>query len=345
MTHAPLAMVADIGGTHSRIAIAQGVDIQKATLKRYVNADFVSPTAMIKRFLRESWQPHIVATVGTLGTAALMHPQRACFAIAGPVDNNVAKLTNRDWVFDTNHLAKISGVEQFILINDLTAQAAALDTIKPQSVRTVIKGTQAVEQMHTTRLVVGAGTGLNAAVIYGHSPINQANQANSLFHIGISECGHISLPSHIAIPSQFFDQKDSKNSFVSFEDIISGRGLHALYTCFAPPTEQGLTGAEIIRAAQTKTNPAAERSVCFIAKAFGCFVGDLALVHLPITGIYLIGGLARAVVGCTDAVPLFKQGFYHKGRFENYMQRFDVAVIDDDFAGLKGAASALLHRF
>ena len=43
MTHAPdtLTLVADIGGTNTRVALAQGARLRTETIRRYANADAV----------------------------------------------------------------------------------------------------------------------------------------------------------------------------------------------------------------------------------------------------------------------------------------------------------------
>ena len=77
-------------------------------------------------------------------------------------------------------------------------------------------------------------------------------------------------------------------------------------------------------------------------RLIGTVAGDLALVHLPFGGIYLIGGVARAMS------KLLRSDFgFHRtpsatrAVSADFMTRFPVSVIEDDFAALEGLASHL----
>ena len=74
----------------------------------------------------------------------------------------------------------------------------------------------------------------------------------------------------------------------------------------------------------------------------GTVMGDLALIHLPFGGIYLIGGMARAITPWLGPLG-FAEAFRGKGRFTDFMGQFGVAVVQDDYAALTGCASHLGH--
>ena len=76
------------------------------------------------------------------------------------------------------------------------------------------------------------------------------------------------------------------------------------------------------------------------ASFMGSVLGDLALITLPFGGIYIIGGVARAVYPFLDAQN-FISGFCDKGRFSDFNSEFSVQIIDDDFAALNGCVSFL----
>ena len=79
--------------------------------------------------------------------------------------------------------------------------------------------------------------------------------------------------------------------------------------------------------------------MCSSDLLLGRVAGDLALVHLPFQGLYLIGGVARAFS------PYFAKGFTtafrDKGRFSDFMDDFPVYIIEDDYAALEGCADHL----
>ena len=69
-------------------------------------------------------------------------------------------------------------------------------------------------------------------------------------------------------------------------------------------------------------------------------LGNLALIHLPFGGLYLIGGMARAMTPYFDRFGL-KDHFTDKGRFGGFMANFSVTVVEDDYAALTGCAAYL----
>ena len=75
-------------------------------------------------------------------------------------------------------------------------------------------------------------------------------------------------------------------------------------------------------------------------RIMGTFVGNQALIQLPFGGIYLIGGVARAMAPYLEDFG-FEAAFRDKGRFSEFMKSFPVSVIEDDFAALIGCASYL----
>ena len=59
----------------------------------------------------------------------------ACVAVAGPVRDGVATLTNLDWTIDAATLARATRAETVAMLNDLQAQGHALGRIAPANLR------------------------------------------------------------------------------------------------------------------------------------------------------------------------------------------------------------------
>lgn len=105
------------------------------------------------------------------------------------------------------------------------------------------------------------------------------------------------------------------------------------------PGAPGRDSAAIL-AACARGEPQARAAVDLFSGLLGAVTGDLALVHLPTGGIWLTGGMARAVAPHLDAAA-FAAGFRGKGRFAPFMDRFSVRMIRDDYAALTGCAACL----
>ena len=72
----------------------------------------------------------------------------------------------------------------------------------------------------------------------------------------------------------------------------------------------------------------------FAGQAFG----DFALMNMALGGVYLIGGVARAMMPHLQKAT-FKKNFYERGNFSEIMKKISVHLILDDYAALKGCAN------
>ncbi len=312
-----LSLVADVGGTNTRVALAEGSRLLKETVRKVPNAEAEDLGALLAAYVRENDVDCHAAAV----------------AIAGPVRDGRGTLTNLDWSMDEETLAKITQAETAAVLNDLQAQAFALGHIRPESLAPVIEGEPGRED--AARLVIGAGTGVNAALAL-HSPGGRM--------VPPSECGHITLPVRNAEDLRLSEFVKREHGFASVEDVLSGRGVQHIHRwlCEEAGAQSSLSTAEIMELCESG-DPLAEKTVATYVRMIGTVAGDLALVHLPFGGVFLIGGVARSMSRYFDRFG-FATAFRDKGRFTGFMARFPVSVIADDFAALEGLASHLEDR-
>ena len=132
---------------------------------------------------------------------------------------------------------------------------------------------------------------------------------------------------------------EAQTGFASAEDILSGRGIELLHSWEGFGEPASATSDEIMNAAQAGDERALKTIEMFVG-LFASALGDLALIHLPFGGIYLIGGMARAVTPYFEVYE-FEAKFYSKGRFKDLMEEFSIHVVEDDFAALNGCLSFL----
>ena len=139
----------------------------------------------------------------------------------------------------------------------------------------------------------------------------------------------------------------AKGDFASVEDALSGRGLAHVYAWLADEagSDARPDAAAIMQAASDGSETLATQAVSTFVTLMGRVAGDLALTHLPFGGIYLIGGVSRAMAPYLDRFG-FQDSFRDKGRFADFMDKFPVAIVEDDFAALSGMATHLseLHE-
>lgn len=311
------ALVADIGGTNTRVGMAQGTQIDPATVRRFRNADHAGLEPVLRLYMEQQ------------GVARC---DGACVAVAGPVRDGVGSLTNLDWTLDTQTLAQATGASQAALVNDLQAQGYALAGLAPGHLQQILPGPIHGNQ---ARLVIGVGTGFNVAPVV---PVPFG--APGAVVVPAAEHGHVVLPVRSQADADLSAHLHKDRDFVSVEDVLSGRGLERIYAFHAGKTGQAPLPAADIMHALGQNDPLARATAQDFLRVLGTVAGDLALAHLPFDGLYLVGGVARAF-GQYLQNGAFAAAFADKGRFADFMANFPVFLVLDDYAALSGAAAYL----
>ncbi len=308
------SLVADIGGTNTRVALARGAVIDRASIRRFANAEHSGLGEVLTRYLADAGTPAVDGT---------------CVAVAGPVDHGVAHMTNLDWTIDGAGVTAATGAARVAVLNDLEAQGHGLDALDPAFLRPVI-ARPASGRPRASRLVIGVGTGFNAAPVH-HAPGGRL--------VVPSECGHVTLPVRSEGDLALMRSVEKVHGFAGVEDVLSGRGLERLHAFHAEKAgaKTGLKAAEIMAAMAAGTDPLAERTGRDFVRLLGAVAGDLALIHVPYAGIHLIGGVARAFTPYYERFG-FAEAFADKGRFSGFMQEFAVSIVEDDYLALSGCA-------
>ena len=78
-----------------------------------------------------------------------------------------AEMTNLDWVIDARDISSVTGSAKVGVINDLQAQGHSLHMLDENDTRCVLAGTHQVRD-NDTKIVIGMGTGFNAAPCFTH---------------------------------------------------------------------------------------------------------------------------------------------------------------------------------
>ena len=315
---APLvSLVADIGGTNTRVAVADGRQVRAGSVRRFENEKFPDLSTVLRTYLAQDQ-----------GLA----PQAACVAMAGPVRDGRAVMTNLGWSMDKAELSAVSGAPVVAILNDLQAQGHALGHIDPGQIRTLLPFSP--HTAHAAKLVIGVGTGFNAAPVF--------DTAAGRF-VPPSESGHVNLPVRDDTDLAMGLFVAAAKGCPSVEDVLSGRGLEAVYrwvTTQRDGAAADLSAQAIMAAVNAGTDPAAIATARIVTRMLAAAAGNLALIQLPFGGVYLVGGVARSLAPHLDSLG-FGAAFRDKGRFSAFMDNFGVGVIEDDYAALTGCASHL----
>ena len=307
-------LVADIGGTNSRLAVAMTSrtdnEITLENVQKFRNSDFNNFEEVIARYLSSS-DDHFI--------------NRMCIAAAGIISETTVEMSNLNWKITVPSLQKAASIEEVLIINDLQAQGYSLDFIKSKDLETLIKGSH-VPSPNNTKLVCGMGTGFNVAIAY-QSPFGT--------FVPASEYGHARITTANKKQNFILQQLEKNSSFVSYENILAGPGLNRLDQVLNKRNDR--TPADILAAAgegELQAKEVGTQLAGFAGQAFG----DFALMNMALGGVYLIGGVARAMMPYLKDEN-FKKNFYERGNFSKIMKKISIYLILDDFAALKGCAN------
>lgn len=300
-------LVADIGGTNTRIACADAQGVIESTITKYRNADY----AQFDDILRVEQAKH--------------QANRLCVALAGPITDGVGEMTNLSWRLDPAALADAFGLDACHLLNDLQAQAWAIGALGADMLDTWI---DAPRHADGTALVFNIGTGCNIAV-------NHATSQGRF--VPPAEAGHTDLTVKSEEEFRLRQFLEDQYNEPSVEGLLSGRGLVSAYHFYGGA--RGTDPAHIIDEAKENSNSPAAKAIDIVLKKLADIIGDHALTHMPFGGIYLVGGVIHHLAAFRD--DRFNQAFHDKGRFAEFMQQFAVMRVRDDLAALKGCLAYL----
>src|SRR5438270_12416292 len=142
----------------------------------------------------------------------------ACFAVAGPVLENRAEVTNLKWAIDAVALAEAFGISEIALINDFYAVALGVPLLAESDCLSLHPGKRRAGEPIA---IIGAGTGLGEAVV-----IWSGNQWN----VVPSEGGHADFAAQDEVQAQLFLALHEQYGHVSWERVCSGMGLVNIFT-------------------------------------------------------------------------------------------------------------------
>lgn len=315
-----LAILADIGGTNTRVALAEGTKVRLDSIRRFPNAEYQARGQDIAQVLRDYLDQTGASVSGV------------CVAAAGPVQDGVATMTNLAWVMDGAKLTAATGARKVAILNDLQAQGQALGHIPAENLRTVLAGPVKPD---ATMLVVGLGTGVNAAPVH---PLPHGRI------VPPSECGHVNMPVRSEEEFQlarFVEARlkaEGEVPHAGVEEVLAGRGLANLhaFAAYAAGHPANLSSAEVLAALGAGDAIAAHAARLYV-HILGQMLADLALIHLPYGGIYLIGGMSRAMTPHFARFGL-EAAFREDRRVDLLRTDFSITVVEDDYAALTGCA-------
>lgn len=314
-----LILAADIGGTKTLLQLsradAHGLTVLRE--QRFNSAAYADFEILLDEFLQAA------------RTDGLADITAACIAIAGPVTGSEAKVTNLPWHIRRDVLQTRFSIPHLRLINDFQAVGYGIDALTANDL--LVLQTGRVEA-HAPRVVIGAGTGLGEGILVWQQ---------DHYEVLPSEGGHVDFAPTDAIQREFLAFMCARQDRLSYEEVLSGKGLVSLYRFLvqrhgATPLAPEPDAAAVVEAAQRGDLPATLALEMFV-RIYGAQAGNLALTCLAAGGVYIAGGIApRLRERMTDGS--FMAAFCDKGAMRSLLVHYPVSLILDTAVGLKGAA-------
>lgn len=323
-------LVADIGGTHARFALAHArdgaIDIDAATV--FGTVDHPRLESALEVFLDGARRPRLDAVA-------------VCAAgpVAGEGGAAHIRMTNCPWDISVRALAAATGVAKPLLLNDFAALARAVPALTPRDLHPLGGGRR---KDGAPIGVLGAGTGLGVAALV-------ADRAGGTIVVP-GEGGHVDLAPTDARELALLAHLMTHHRHVSVERVLSGPGLVAIFEALAAldgtAPDARPSGAEISAWAEARTSPLAVEAVSLFCGWLGSVAGNLALTLGAQGGIFIGGGIVPGWLkerpGLFDEA-LFRRRFEAKGRFAAYLAEIPAYVIVRADAALLGLAHAALE--
>lgn len=312
-----LRLVGDIGGTNARFALAEltgGAPVVHEP-EAYKVEDHPSLAAAIDAYLAEQGGER---------------PDSAVIAVAGPVIDGEARLTNAPWTMSEAELRE-DGFAAARLINDYEAVSLAVPRLGDADLA-VIGGVAPTRD--GTVAIVGAGTGLGVGALV-RDAVGQA--------VAVTEGGHVAFAPadevEIGVLRLLTERFEGR---VSLERILCGPGLVNLRWALGRLDGQDVEDLEpkdIVERAVARRDALCAETLSRFCGIYGAAAGDFALSFGAVGGVYLGGGIPPRIVEPLRRSP-FRERFEAKGRFRDYVAAIPTCVITHPHPALVGAADA-----
>ena len=316
-------LVADIGGTNARLAVAQipaGGGAPKLT-------DFTAFPCAEYNELDAALEAYKATLSGDL-------PKRGCLAVAGPIIDRTAHITNLGWHLDANQLEHAFGFDSLHLVNDFAALARSTPALGATDLLT-LRDSAPVAGGPVS--VMGPGTGFGLALLVQH---------RGGCTVVSGEGGHVSFVPHGELETQVWSALQTSIGRVTVETLLSGVGLMRIYRelCHMHGT------SPLNYDPRTISNQALEHDdeICLetlsvFCSMLGSATGDIVLSHGATGGVFLGGGILPKISEFFLRSD-FVERFLDKPPMQKFVEKIPVHLIVAPDAALRGAALLYLEH-
>ncbi|MCH8552045.1 MAG: glucokinase [Natronospirillum sp.] len=321
-------LIADIGGTNARFALAPRVS-QTGRILSLSEGDVVAQKTLNGKdypHIRDAIEAYLSSVADQYG-----RPEQGCLAIACPTDRDQIRMTNHTWQFSVRELQQALSFRQLRFINDYHALANSIPYLGAEGAVQVGRGESAPGM---PMAVTGPGTGLGlAGLAFSESgPVTLQ-----------TEGGHAHFAPTDDIEVQVLSFLLRELPRVSWERLLSGMGLENLYRALGHihgTPVRDLSAPDISAAALSGDDPLCAETLSRFCALLGSYAGDVALALGARGGVFIAGGIVPRFLDYFQASD-FRDRFEDKARLREFNEPIPTRVIVSEQPGLLGAAAVL----
>jgi len=322
-----MILAGDVGATKILLEVGRSRSgrWETALVRRFATEDAASLEPVLDEFLRD-WR----AKPGARSITA------AAFGVAGPVEDNRVKMTNRPWVVDGARIARRFRIPRVRVVNDLAAIAHGIPWIGPKGLATIQAGRASESD---PRVVIGVGTGLGIAYLV---------PANGTLNEVAGEGGHMGFGPATLEQAELWRWIFDSGTRVSAESILSGHGLARVHAYVRAKGEhpgklRDPSPEQITEAGLDGSDAACGAALNLFVECLGTVAGDHALATMARGGVYLAGGIVAKIVPRLQH-GRFRDAFCAKPPHSAILARIPVRAVTAERVGMLGAARLAQQR-
>lgn len=316
-------LIADIGGTNARFAIAdqstqrfsQSQTLEAANFERLVDA--------IDSYLENN---------------SICDISKICLAVAGPVVDERVDFPNSHWDVNCRELREKYNIEEATLLNDWEAISYSLSSIRQDDLINIGGDWPSLQAHDFTVGALGPGSGLGVSGL-----IKRKGQLYPM----VTEGGHVGFAPENKLQIELLDLLQSKfGKRISRERLLSGPGISNIYAALdviEDPKQNRISDHPFKPAAKIASEAFEDRDSLALTtfdvffEILGQVAGDIALATGAYDGIFVGGGIALRYPKELSQSK-FREGFERKGRHSHLMEKIPTWLITHKNPGLLGAS-------
>jgi glucokinase len=313
-------LAGDLGGTKTNLAYYswEETGIIKIRGMQYKSQDFQHISEILGQFME-----------------GLPMPGSVCLAVAGPVMNGMATLTNLNWQIDQHELSRHFRIPKVSLINDLEANAYGIALLDEKDFALIHNVSNITEG---NAAIIAPGTGLGEAGLYWDG---------KYYHPFGSEGGHSDFSPRNESDIELLRYLQKKFGHVSWERLVCGPGILNIYQFLRDEKNFEVQDwllekmkdhdNSTIISQHTETSEICNETMARFIRFLAQESANLVLKLKATSGLFIGGGIVPQMVPLFTKYN-FNSSYCKSGRLNYLLEKVPIRIILNNKTALLGAA-------